>query len=229
MLSCHELSKTYRGRRVLDGVTFDVQAGAVTGLLGPNGAGKTTLLKIILGLTTPDTGKVVRPSGTGAVGSALDIAGFRKEMTVGAVLATEAVRRGLAGIDVEAMVDRVGLPRSRQRVSTLSLGMTQRLRVAMALLGEPGALVLDEPLNGLDPQGMRWLRRLMRAEADRGVAVLVSSHLLNEAEHIVDDIVILAGGRVAAEGTRDSLLPDGEALEDYFFQLTDPTDRTEVR
>ena len=227
MLSCHDLTKSYRGRTVLDHVTFDVQAGAVTGLLGPNGAGKTTLLKILLGLTSPDAGTVVRPDG--AIGSALDIAGFRKEMTVASVLRTEAVRRGLQDVDVDALVERVGLPRPRQRVSTLSLGMTQRLRVAMALLGEPWALVLDEPLNGLDPQGIRWLRRLMRSEADRGVAVLVSSHLLNESEQIVDDIVILAHGRVAAEGTRAALLPDGGTLEDYFFQLTDADDRTGAR
>ncbi|MGP7960641.1 ABC transporter ATP-binding protein [Sanguibacter sp. A247] len=221
MLSCHELTKTYRGRRVLDAASLEARPGAVTGLLGPNGAGKTTLLKIVLGLTTPDSGQVRRPVEPAAVGSALEVAGFRRESRLGAVLAAAATRRGLT-VDVTGLLERVGLPDPRQRVSTLSLGMTQRLRVAMALLGQPELLVLDEPLNGLDPQGIRWLRGVMRAEADRGTAVLVSSHLLNEAEHIVDDIVVLDRGRVAAQGPRNHLLPDGQRLEDFFFRLTDP-------
>ncbi len=226
MISCHGLRKSYRGRAVVDEVSFDVPAGQITGLLGPNGSGKTTTLKGILGLTRMDAGQVVvdtsgaRLSCRRPMGAALDITGFRRETRIGDVVRVAALRYGHR-VDSTSVLQQVGLTDPRQRVATLSLGMTQRLRLAMALLVPPCVLVLDEPLNGLDPQGIRWLRSVLREHADAGGAVLFSSHLLNEAEQIVDRVVILDAGRVRAQGPLSQIVGDGR-LEDSFFATTGP-------
>lgn len=224
MISCHGLRKTYGAVRAVDDVSFDVPLGQVTGLLGPNGSGKTTILKGILGLTDVEGRIVVDPSAAGsgarrAVGAALDITGFRKEMRIRDVITATAIRLG-EEVDADAALDRVGLPDPRQRVGTLSLGMVQRLRIAVALVVPPAALILDEPLNGLDPQGIRWVRSLLADHVERGGAVLFSSHLLNEAEKIVDRVVVLQHGALVAEGPLASFARPGTSLEDAFFSTT---------
>ena len=226
MISCHRLRKTYGSTVAVDDVSFDVPAGQVTGLLGPNGSGKTTILKGILGLTDLEGDVVVDPgsaaSGAGrSVGASLDVTGFRRELRARDVLAAAAIRHGIRP-DPDPLLRRVGLDEPRQRVGTMSLGMTQRLRIAMALVVPPAALVLDEPLNGLDPQGIRWVRSLLAEHVDRGGSVLFSSHLLNEAERIVDRVVILDRGRVLAEGPLVTFAGDGVSLEDAFFATTTP-------
>jgi ABC-2 type transport system ATP-binding protein len=225
MISCHHLRKTYGRRTVVDDVSFDVPAGQITGLLGPNGSGKTTILKGILGLTRMDGGEIVVDPSTmdvtcgRPVGASLDITGFRREMRLRDVVRGAGMRHG-RDVDADALLRHVGLTDPRQRVGTLSLGMTQRLRIAMALVVPPCVLVLDEPLNGLDPQGIRWFRGLLREHADAGGAVLLSSHLLNEAERIVDKVVVIDGGVVRAEGPLTSYVGPGSTLEDSFFATT---------
>lgn len=225
MISCHQLRKSYGHRVVVDDVSFDVPSGQITGLLGPNGSGKTTILKAILGLTSVEGSVVVDPRMAAAgsarrpVGASLDITGFRKEMRLRDVVRAAGMRHA-ERVDPEALLRRVGLTDPAQRVGTLSLGMTQRLRIAMALVVPPAGLILDEPLNGLDPAGIRWLRQLLRDHVDRGGAVLFSSHLLNEAERIVDKVVIIEHGTVKAEGQLGAFTGDGASLEDAFFATT---------
>lgn len=224
MISCHGLRKAYGSTLAVDDVSFDVPVGQVTGLLGPNGSGKTTILKGILGLTDMEGDIVVDPSAAGggarrAIGAALDITGFRREMRIRDVVTTTAIRLG-ERVDADAALARVGLTEPRQRVGTLSLGMTQRLRIAVALVVQPAALVLDEPLNGLDPQGIRWVRSLLTEHVEGGGAVLFSSHLLNEAEKIVDRVVVLQHGSVVAEGPLASFAAPGTSLEDAFLAST---------
>lgn len=225
MISCHHLRKSYRKRLVVDDVSFDVPAGQITGLLGPNGSGKTTILKGVLGLTRMDSGDVIiDPSAAEMgcerpVGASLDITGFRGETRIHDVIEVCAIRHGRP-INPDQLLNHVGLTDTRQRVATLSLGMIQRLRIAMALVLPPCVLVLDEPLNGLDPQGVRWFRSLLRGHADRGGAVLLSSHLLNEAERIVDKVVVIEHGVVRAEGPLSSYVGPGSTLEDAFFATT---------
>lgn len=225
MISCHALSKSYGRKRVVHHATFDVPAGRITGLLGPNGSGKTTILKAILGLTSASGQVVVEPDpeamtwASRPVGVAMDITGFRQELRLGDTLRAIGLRHGVQ-VDAKALLERVGLPDPAQRVGTLSLGMTQRLRIAAALAVPPAALILDEPLNGLDPEGIRWMRRLLREHADRGGAVLFSSHLLNEAERIVDDVVLIHRGHVIANRALGEFVPDGSTLEDQFFAET---------
>lgn len=225
VISCHQISKSYAGRRVLSDVTLDVPTGLVTGLLGPNGAGKTTILKGLLGLTTMDEGTITAPDQRAdgfdrTVGAALDICGFRSEMRLRDIVGSTLIRLGVSNTDPAPLLDRVGLTDHRQRVGSISQGMRQRLRVAMALAGRPQLLILDEPLNGLDPAGIVWLRHLIRGHADRGGAVLFSTHLLNEAEKIVDRVVVLSHGEVLASGSLENHLKGDQTLEDFFFGLT---------
>lgn len=204
-VSFRSVTRRFGNVDALRDVTFDVAAGRVTALLGPNGAGKTTLLRILLGLDRPDTGvalvagqpfaQLEHPSRT--VGSLIDGAGFHPGRSAAAHLSALA---DLAGIDrrrVRDVVAQVDLVEAGdRRVGGFSLGMRQRLGLASALLADPSILVLDEPANGLDPAGMRWLRSLLREFTDNGGTVLVSSHVLDEIEHVADDVVVLVGGVV---------------------------------
>ena len=229
-VSCRDLSKQYPQHAALTNVSFDVVHGRITGLLGPNGSGKTTTLKALLGLTTPTSGHahlygkqhsdLVDPWFT--VGACMDQAGFRGELTAPQVLRIAAIRIGAPVSRVPEVLETVGLGGVSKRIRSFSYGMTQRLRVAMAILGDPELLILDEPINGLDPQGIRWLRTFLRAHADNGGAVLISSHQLNEAEQLVDDVVVIAQGEVLAAGATGDLLRPEQRLEDFFFELTDP-------
>ena len=203
------LTKRYGPVLAVDDLSFSVPAGRVTGFLGPNGAGKTTTLRILLGLVHPTSGSASvngRPYAQLAepardVGAVLEATSFhpgRRARDHVRILAT-AARIPLSRVD--DALDRVGLDRAaHRRVGGFSLGMQQRLGLAAALLGDPAVLVLDEPTNGLDPDGVRWLRGLMRQLAGEGRTVLVSSHLLSEVAQTVDDVVIIASGRLVAQG-----------------------------
>ncbi|RNI17942.1 ABC transporter ATP-binding protein [Flexivirga caeni] len=233
------LSKSYGPHRALDDVSFSVQHGSVTGFLGPNGAGKSTTLRMLVGLTTPTAGaaRVLGglygdlPNPGRRVGVLLDASAQHAGRTGREVLRLNAMVMGLPLDRVQEMLHRVGLTPAEadRRAGTYSLGMRQRLGIASALLGDPEVLILDEPANGLDPAGIHWMRGLLREFADRGGAVLLSSHLLAEIEAVADDLVFIGGGRVIAAGSKRSLLDAaGGDLEDLFLTLTADHGREDV-
>jgi ABC-2 type transport system ATP-binding protein len=203
------LTKRYGDAVVLDAVTFEAAPGRVTGFLGRNGAGKTTTLRILVGLAAPTSGSATiggvpyhEIAGPGRhVGALVDGAGFHPGMTARAHLRLLARGAGVHVSRVEEVLALTDLASAGgQRTGRLSLGMRQRLALAAVLLGDPSVLILDEPANGLDPPGLRWLRDLLRALAARGRTVLVSSHQLNEVSVVADDVVVLNRGRVVAAG-----------------------------
>jgi ABC-2 type transport system ATP-binding protein len=209
MLNVDHLTKRYGTVAAVDGLSFEVGPGRVTGFLGPNGAGKTTTLRMLLGLAAPDCGTAtingVRyrdlPNPIRTVGAALDNDCFHPGRSAIGHLRIMATAAGISRHRPDQVLDIVGLTEAaRRRVGTFSLGMRQRLTLATTLLGDPGVLILDEPLNGLDPDGIRWMRDLLRHLADEGRTVLVSSHLLAEAAQTVQDVVVITRGRLAAEG-----------------------------
>jgi ABC-2 type transport system ATP-binding protein len=232
MIESDGLTKRLGGRTVVDDVSFRCEPGTVTGFLGPNGAGKTTTLRMLCGLSEPGAGRARvlggryrdLPEPGLRVGVLLDASAQHAGRRGHEALAVSAQLLGLPETRVDEVLALVGLDRSaaRKRVRAYSLGMRQRLGIAHALLGDPEVLILDEPANGLDPQGMRWMRGLLRDFADRGGTALLSSHLLYEVEAVADQRVIIAGGRIAASGSREELLADGQTLEDLFFDLTTP-------
>jgi len=215
------LTKTFGAVRAVDDVSFTVQAGRVTGFLGPNGAGKTTTLRCLLGLVTPTSGTATfdgtpyaeLPDPTGKVGAALEATGFHPGRTGHDHLRVLALAAGLPAHRVDEVLAQVGMTDAgARRAGEYSLGMRQRLQLATALLGDPEVLVLDEPANGLDPEGIAWLRGFLRHEADLGRTVLVSSHVLSEVEQTVDDVVIVARGRLVRAGPLADLTADGRPV-----------------
>jgi ABC-2 type transport system ATP-binding protein len=233
------LSKAYGHQQVITDVSFTVQPGSVTGFLGPNGAGKSTTLRILLGLVSPSTGHAAvfggpyhaLPNPGRRVGVLLDASAQHSGRTGREVLALSALVMGLPDRRADELLDRVGLSKAegRRRTGTYSLGMRQRLGIAHALLGDPELLIFDEPANGLDPAGIHWMRTLLRDFADRGGAVLLSSHQLREIEVIADHLVIIGGGRVLADGTREELLVGADGgLEELFLRLTAADAREDV-
>ncbi|GIJ45618.1 hypothetical protein Val02_25040 [Virgisporangium aliadipatigenens] len=223
-----ELTKRYGGTTALDALTFTARPGEVTGFLGPNGAGKSTTMRIILGLDRPDAGTA---TVNGAAYRGLD----RPTRQVGAVLDASAVAGGRRAVDhlrwqaraaglpatrVDEVLADVGLSDvARRRVGGFSLGMKQRLGIAGALLGDPPVLLFDEPVNGLDPDGVRWIRDLLRGFAAQGRTVLLSSHLMSELERTADRVVIVVRGRVVADAPL-AALGDGLSLEDFYLKAT---------
>jgi ABC-2 type transport system ATP-binding protein len=218
MIETQSLTKRYGGRTVVDDVSFSCVPGTVTGFLGPNGAGKSTTMKMICGLAAPSTGWATvdgipfqdLPNPGCRVGVLLDASAQHSGRRGAEVLATSAQLIGADSNRVGEMLELVGLDAdaARKRVGQYSLGMRQRLGIAHALIGDPQILILDEPANGLDPEGMRWMRDLLRDFARRGGTVLLSSHLLNEVEAIADRLVVIAHGRIVAQGTLQELLSD---------------------
>ena len=205
-----ELTKRFGPVVAVDRLSFSVVAGRVTGFLGPNGAGKTTTLRILLGLVHPTSGTATvngmryadLPDPARRVGAVLEATSFHPGRRARDHLRILAMAAGLPPARVDEALGRVGLAdAAHRRVGGLSLGMRQRLGLAAALLGDPEILVLDEPTNGLDPDGVRWLRTLLRQLAGEGRTVLVSSHLLSEVAQTVDDIVIISGGRLVTQGS----------------------------
>ena len=209
-IEIRELSKSFGATRAVDDLSFAVPAGRVTGFLGPNGAGKSTTLRAILGLVRPDAGQALvdgRPfreldDPLFRVGGALEAASFHPGRSGRAHLRSIAAVAGIPGSRVEELLELVELTGAAgRRAGGYSLGMRQRLALASALIGDPEVLILDEPANGLDPQGIRWLRDLLRGFAGEGRAILVSSHLLAEISQTVDALVVIRRGRLVAEGT----------------------------
>jgi ABC-2 type transport system ATP-binding protein len=216
MITIDRLTKTYGTTRAVDDVSFTAEPGRVTGFLGPNGAGKSTTLRIMVGLTRPDTGSatisgrhyVDLPNPGLEVGVLLDASAQHAGRTGREILTLAQQFMGLPRSRVEEMLETVSLTptEASRRVGDYSLGMRQRLGIATALIGDPEVLILDEPANGLDPAGIRWMRDLLRGYADRGGTVLLSSHLLHEIEVIADDIVMIGLGRIVSMGTKTALL-----------------------
>ncbi|HVW47350.1 MAG TPA: ATP-binding cassette domain-containing protein [Solirubrobacterales bacterium] len=222
MIEAEKLTKRFGGRAVVDDVTFRCEPGTVTGFLGPNGAGKTTTMRMICGFSTPDSGRAgvlggpyrALPNPGRRVGVLLDASAQHGGRRGREALAISAQTMGVEESRVDELLGLVGLDRSaaRKRVRQYSLGMRQRLGIANALIGAPEVLILDEPANGLDPEGMRWMRGLLRDFAERGGTVLLSSHLLHEVDAIADRLVIIGSGRIVAEGSKEELLSDSGTL-----------------
>ena len=229
MIELRDLTKRYGATLAVDRLSFDVLPGAVTGFLGPNGAGKSTTMRMLLGLDAPDAGQAL-------------IGGRRYQelawplREVGALLEARAFHPGRsARAHLEALAAASAIPRSRvtevlglvgldgvagRRAGGLSLGMGQRLGIAAALLGDPGVLLLDEPVNGLDPEGIRWIRTLLRSLAAEGRVVLVSSHLIGEMALTAARLVVVARGRLLAQTTVTELSARSTSLEEAFLELT---------
>jgi ABC-2 type transport system ATP-binding protein len=216
MIAVDHVTKTYGSLTAVDEVTFAARPGRITGFLGPNGAGKSTTLRVLVGLTPPDHGTAHvlgrrfrdLPNPGMEVGVLLDASAQHAGRTGREILTIAQRTMGLPARRVHEVLDTVGLSENeaRRRLRDYSLGMRQRLGLAHALLGDPDVLVLDEPANGLDPAGIRWMRDLLRGYADRGSTVLLSSHLLHEIEVVADDLVVIGQGRVVAAGTKTDLL-----------------------
>ncbi|WP_374945782.1 ABC transporter ATP-binding protein [Agreia sp.] len=208
------LTKTFGAVQAVSDLSFTVEPGRVTSFLGPNGAGKTTTLRMLLGLVRPTSGTATfggtayrdLPSPLATVGSALEAASFHPGRSAADHLRIYAQAAGIDRERVQLVLHRVGLGAyGDRRVGGYSLGMRQRLGLAFALLGDPGVLVLDEPINGLDPEGIKWIRLLLRELADEGRTVLISSHLLSEAQQSVDEVVIVSHGKLIHRGSLASL------------------------
>jgi ABC-2 type transport system ATP-binding protein len=217
-LEVRGLTKRFGAVTAVDDLSFTVHPGRVTGFLGPNGAGKTTTLRCLLGLVRPTSGTatiggrryVDLPHPLGEVGALLEASSFHAGRTARDSLRVTALPAGVDERRVDAVLDLVGLtPAAGRRVGDFSLGMRQRLGLAQALLADPAVLVLDEPANGLDPEGIAWLRGFLRALAAEGRTVLVSSHVLSEVQQTVDDVVIVARGRLVRAGTLTELAGAG--------------------
>jgi ABC-2 type transport system ATP-binding protein len=235
MISAHELTKSYGGRIAVDDLTFDVRPGTVTGFLGPNGSGKSTTMRLLLGLARPDAGTALIggvpyrslrwPLRT--VGAVLDARAFQPGRSGRAHLLALAAASGVPRRRVEEVLAEVGLAGGKlgdaaaRRAGGYSLGMAQRLSLAAALLGDPPALLLDEPLNGLDPAGVHWMRSLIKAQAAQGRTVLVSSHLISEIALTASQLIVIGSGRLLADTTVAELTARGRgSLEDGFLALT---------
>jgi ABC-2 type transport system ATP-binding protein len=216
MITLENVTKRYGQFTAVDDVSFVARPGQVTGFLGPNGAGKTTSMRIMVGLTALDRGTATIgghrftdiPNPSRHVGVLLDASAQHAGRTGREVLRLSAQTMGIKDTRVEEMLELVGLSgtEAKRRVRNYSLGMRQRLGIANALLGEPSVLILDEPVNGLDPAGIHWMRGVLRHFAAQGGTVLLSSHLLHEVEMIADVMVLIGRGKILAQGTKDELL-----------------------
>ena len=222
MITLEHVTKTYGGFTAVNDVSFTAEPGRVTGFLGPNGAGKSTTMRIMVGLTRPTTGTVTisgrhyvdLPNPGLEIGVLLDASAQHAGRTGREILTIAQSFMGLPRSRVDEMLELVSLTReeSARRVRDYSLGMRQRLGIATALLGDPRLLILDEPANGLDPAGIRWMRGLLRDFADHGGTVLLSSHLLHEIEVIADDLVVIGNGRIVAQGAKRHLLESAGSI-----------------
>jgi len=230
-LTVRGLTKRYGGVAAVDGLSFDVRPGMVTGFLGPNGSGKSTTMRLILGLARPDAGTALIgglpyrslrwPLRT--VGSVVEARTFQRGRSGRAHLLALAAASDLPAQRVDEVLDDVGLTgAARRKAGGYSLGMAQRLSLAAALLGDPALLILDEPLNGLDPAGVHWMRSLLRSQAAQGRTVLVSSHLISEMALTADRLIVISHGRLLADTTAADLAGRaGGSLENAFLDLTE--------
>jgi ABC-2 type transport system ATP-binding protein len=232
MITVEGLTKTYGGFTAVDDVSFVCQPGRVTGFLGPNGAGKTTTMRVMVGLTNASRGRATVgghlyrdiPNPGRHVGVLLDASAQHAGRTGREILTLGAQTMGLPLSRVDEMLELVSLSSSeaRRRLRNYSLGMKQRLGIAHALLGDPSVLILDEPANGLDPAGIRWMRTLLKGYADRGGTVFLSSHLLNEVELIADEMILIGRGRIVAQGDKKALLAMDTTVSTLVMSLDNP-------
>ncbi|HEY0950992.1 ABC transporter ATP-binding protein [Nocardioides sp.] len=231
MITVEGLTRKYGSFTAVDNVSFVCQPGRVTGFLGPNGAGKTTTMRVMVGLTPPTSGRVTIgghvytdiPNPGRHVGVLLDAGAQHAGRTGREILEIGARTMGLPSQRVDEMLELVSLTpaEAKRRLRNYSLGMKQRLGIAHALLGDPSVLILDEPANGLDPAGIRWMRGLLKGYAERGGTVLLSSHLLNEVELIADEMILIGHGRIVAQGDKKSLLADVQGTATTFVTALD--------
>ena len=230
MIEARGLVKRFGSTTAVDDLSFDVLPGTVTGFLGPNGAGKSTTMRMILGLDRPDAG-AVRVNGQNyrdlswplrEVGALLDGRAFHPGRTARAHLTALAASNAIGRPRVDEVLAITGIEGvADRRAGKFSLGMAQRLGIAAALLGDPAVLVLDEPVNGLDPEGIRWIRNLLKNLAAHGRTVLVSSHLISEVAQTADQLIVIGQGRLLAQTTVAELSAHGRSLEEAFFSLTE--------
>jgi ABC-2 type transport system ATP-binding protein len=231
MISVRGLSKVYGAAVAVDDLSFDVRPGTVTGFLGPNGSGKSTTMRLIMGLDAPSGGSALVDGvpyralrwPLRSVGAVLEARSFHPGRSAYGHLAALAAGGGIPRRRVAEVLDQVGLSDvASRRAGTFSLGMAQRLGIAAALLGDPGVLLLDEPVNGLDPAGVRWIRSLIRSLAAQGRTVFVSSHLISEMALTADQLIVIDRGRLVAQASVTELSARaGGSLEDAFFGLTE--------
>jgi ABC-2 type transport system ATP-binding protein len=226
------LSKRFGSVQAVKDLSLTIESGRVTGFLGPNGAGKSTTLRMLLGLIHADTGTATFAGrryhelahASAHVGAVLEHASFHPGRSGRNHLRVLAAAGGHSASRVDTVLDQVDLTdRADRRVKGYSMGMRQRLAIAAALVGDPEVLILDEPTNGLDPPGIRWVRELVRAQAARGRAVLISSHLLSEVAQSVDDVVVIANGELRAQGPLDRVLGGGHG-QTATVRTADPAD-----
>jgi len=229
VIEVRNLTRRYGSTVAVDALSFDVRPGSVTGFLGPNGAGKSTTMRLILGMDRADAGQV-RVGGRPyrelrwplrEVGAMLEASAFHPGRSARSHLAALAAGNAIPRARVDEVLDLVGLASvARRRAGKFSLGMGQRLGVAAALLGDPAVLLLDEPANGLDPEGVRWIRNLLRSLAAQGRTVFVSSHLIGEMALTAERLVVIGRGRLLADTTVAGLSAGSASLEEAFFRLT---------
>jgi ABC-2 type transport system ATP-binding protein len=231
-VSLRGLTKRFGSQVAVDDLSFDVHPGRVVGFLGPNGAGKSTTLRMLIGLTTPTAGTSTilgvpfhdLDDPVRAVGSIVDGVGYHPGRRAIEELRISARAAGLPRSRCDDVIDLVGLgDAATKRVGNYSLGMRQRLGIAQALLGDPRVLLLDEPANGLDPEGIHWVRKLLRSLADEGRAVLVSSHLLGEVARLADDVIVIRRGRFVTHGSVAELTGAVGGGAVHVSSLADPT------
>jgi ABC-2 type transport system ATP-binding protein len=229
VVTVRSLTKRFGELAAVDDLTFSVRPGTVTGFLGPNGAGKTTTLRLLLGLAEPTGGEALvfgrrfrdLDGPAHRVGAVLESSDFHPGRSGRDHLRILALAAGIPAGRVDEVLELVELDMAADRhVKKYSLGMRQRLSLAVALLGDPELFVLDEPANGLDPRGVHWLRTFLRRLAEQGRTVLVSSHMLAEAARTVDDVVIIDRGRGVGSGRLDELTGGARTLEEVFLDLT---------
>lgn len=239
MIEVKELTRTYGNYTAVDDISFSCQPGRVTGFLGPNGAGKTTTMRIMVGLSSPSRGEVTIggyhyhdiPNPGHHVGVLLDASAQHAGRTGREILTIGAKTMRLPKTRVDEMLEMVSLSdsESTRKLRDYSLGMKQRLGIAHALLGDPEVLILDEPANGLDPAGIRWMRDLLKGYAGRGGTVLLSSHLLHEVELVADELILIGRGRIVAQGDKRSLTSADSAESSLVTALDSDALATGVR
>jgi len=230
MIEARGLVKRYGPTTAVDNLSFDVPPGTVTGFLGPNGAGKSTTMRMMLGLDRPDAGSVriggrlyrEMRSPLREVGALLEAKAFHPGRTARSHLTALAASNDIPRRRVNDVLEITGMEKAAgRRAGKFSLGMAQRLGIAAALLGDPGVLLLDEPVNGLDPEGIRWIRNLLKDLAAHGRTVLISSHLISEVAQTADELIVIGQGRLLAQTTVAGLSARSTSLEEAFFALTE--------
>lgn len=222
ILKTENLNKSFKGQKIVDNVALEVQRNKVYGLLGPNGAGKSTTLKMMTGMLRPDAGNIIFNGHTWTrndlqdIGVLIETPPLYDNLTATENLQVRTIALGLPQSRIEEVLKIVDLTNTgKKRAGQFSLGMKQRLGIAIALLNKPKLLILDEPTNGLDPIGIQELRQLIRSFPEQGITVILSSHILSEVEQVVDDIGIIADGKLGYQGPA----PQGQELESLFMQV----------